>query len=121
VLLFAQGSLTIIWWPWISASKELQKLFFVPGTADLVLSKFAAPDIVAFGGGSIVACVLAVRGSRGAMLASWFVVGAAAYACIGAFAVNWPPFTVPLADLLMAATLASSLFCAARLTRLRHA
>jgi hypothetical protein len=83
--------------------------------------QFAAPDIVAFGGGSIVACVLAVRGSRGAMLASWFVLGAAAYAFIGAFAVNWPPFTVPLADLLMAATLASSLFCAARLTRLRHA
>jgi hypothetical protein len=109
-----------MWWPWIRSAKESQHLFFAPGTADLVLSKFAAPDIVAFGCGSLIACGLAVRGSSGAVYASWFALGAAAYACIGAIAVNWPPLTVPLADLLMATTLASGLFCAVRLTRLRH-
>ncbi|MEO7453984.1 MAG: hypothetical protein ABIV13_04395 [Fimbriimonadales bacterium] len=106
-VLFAQGVLTILWWPWISASDQCQRLFFAPDTAGLVLSKFAAPDLIAFGGGSLTAAALVLSGSKAAGPASWFVVGAAAYASIGAIAVNWPIFSVPLADVLVVATLAS--------------
>lgn len=116
-LLFAQGALTVAWWPWIRASTHAQDLFFADGAADIVLSKFAAPDIIVFAGSSVLASLLAFTGSRGARRASWFVVGAAAYACVGALAVNWPLFSVPLADALMICTLLCSVFCAVRLGR----
>ena len=113
----AQSLATIAWWGWMFRMPESRDLFFAPGTADVILGKFSVPDILVFGGLGFATCALLLIGSRWAVPVAWATAGAGAYACFGAIMINWPIGQRPIADAMMALTMAGSATAAYFTTR----
>ena len=114
---FFQFAATVAWWVWMFNVPEHRALFFAPSTDEIILGKFSYPDLIVFGGCSLLTCFLAAFHRRSAPVLAWVTFGAALYACVGAFAVNWPLLQVPLADAMMVLTVVASLVFAVALGR----
>ena len=108
----AQSVATIAWWVWMFRMPESRDLFFAPGTAEVILGKFSVPDNLVFGGLGFATCALLFAKSKWAVPLAWATAGAGAYACFGAIMINWPIGQRPVADVLMALTLAGSALAA---------
>ncbi|MCB8933410.1 MAG: hypothetical protein H6534_08220 [Chthonomonadaceae bacterium] len=101
--LVAQAAATALWWVWMFGAPEARAIFFADDSYEL-LRRFAVPDLLVFGGGSLLAGGLVLRSHPAAKVAAWFTLGAATYATLGALAANWPIGTKPVADVAMALT-----------------
>lgn len=114
---FFQCAATVGWWVWMFNVPEHRSMFFAPDTAAVILGKFSYPDLIVFGGCSLLTSIGVVLRRRSTVALAWITCGAALYACAGAFAVNWPLLQVPLADAMMVLTVVGSVFFAVAIGR----
>jgi hypothetical protein len=110
--LLAQGGLTIAWWAWMLARPADQTLFFASGSTPEVIRLFAISDLLILVPASLWAGAALLTKHRLARPVAWITAGAACYAFLASIAVNWPLFSVPLADVAMSLLAAGSIWAA---------
>ena len=112
-----QGLATIIWWALLLRIPDARSWFLDPTWDWEFIRLFAPADIVAFGGASLCAGVLAIGRSRYSIHSAWLICGAALYAMLMTLTMFDQDRVTSLALMLMVFALACTVLAALLISR----